>query len=158
MECSRRSQPDSSWKSGRLLAADGLESTVTIILDAVLRLAGAETAGLFQPDASGQLICCTHATGLDATRLTELRPFNLGEGVAGLAVAPDPSPRRLSPPRRSAPSPAVRASWWRKTSLAAGMDDYVSKPITIDGLRAVLERWLPLDSDASPNEPGRARA
>ena len=46
----------------------------------------------------------------------------------------------------------------RERCLAAGMDDYVSKPITIDGLRAVLERWLPLDSDAPPNEAGRAHA
>src|SRR5437879_3458801 len=31
----------------------------------------------------------------------------------------------------------------RKASLAASMDDHLSKPFSLAGLRAVLERWLP---------------
>jgi len=31
----------------------------------------------------------------------------------------------------------------REACLAAGMDDYISKPLRPDTLRAVLERWLP---------------
>jgi CheY-like chemotaxis protein/HPt (histidine-containing phosphotransfer) domain-containing protein len=30
----------------------------------------------------------------------------------------------------------------RDSCFAAGMDDYVSKPVSMDGLRAVIERWL----------------
>ena len=70
-----------------ILAAEGLESTISIILDAVVRLAGAETAGLFQPDGSGQQIRCTHAAGRDAEGMKLLVPLRLGEGVAGLAFS-----------------------------------------------------------------------
>ena len=31
----------------------------------------------------------------------------------------------------------------RDACLAAGMDDYVSKPVSLANLRAVIERWLP---------------
>jgi signal transduction histidine kinase/DNA-binding response OmpR family regulator/putative methionine-R-sulfoxide reductase with GAF domain len=73
--------------SQAMLAADGLESTVTIILDAAHRLAGAETAGLFQLDAASGLLHCTHTAGRDAFRMKSLRPLPIGEGITGLAVA-----------------------------------------------------------------------
>jgi signal transduction histidine kinase/CheY-like chemotaxis protein/streptogramin lyase len=41
----------------------------------------------------------------------------------------------------------------RERCLAAGMDDYVSKPVNPDKLRAVLSRWLPLRADDSARTP-----
>jgi CheY-like chemotaxis protein len=41
----------------------------------------------------------------------------------------------------------------RERCLAAGMDDYISKPITRDRLELVLERWVPAGA-----EPGRLAA
>jgi signal transduction histidine kinase/DNA-binding response OmpR family regulator len=70
-----------------ILAADGLESTIRIILDAVLRGSDADTAGLLEFDGAGEVIRCTHATGLDAERIKQLSPLRLGEGVAGRSVA-----------------------------------------------------------------------
>jgi len=46
--------------------------------------------------------------------------------------------------------------------LAAGMDAYLAKPVAIDRLRAILERWLPLSGDnvagaaTGARAPGRA--
>jgi CheY-like chemotaxis protein len=41
----------------------------------------------------------------------------------------------------------------RERCLAAGMDDYIKKPVRMDDLRAALERWLPraTESDEQPD-------
>jgi CheY-like chemotaxis protein len=31
----------------------------------------------------------------------------------------------------------------RERCMAAGMDDYLPKPVTLDALRTALQRWLP---------------
>ncbi|HWY72463.1 MAG TPA: response regulator [Burkholderiaceae bacterium] len=46
----------------------------------------------------------------------------------------------------------------RDASLAAGMDDHLSKPFSLDGLRAVLQRWMPPDRVAAPGPAGRHEA
>jgi CheY-like chemotaxis protein/HPt (histidine-containing phosphotransfer) domain-containing protein len=46
----------------------------------------------------------------------------------------------------------------RDASLAAGMDDYLSKPFSLEGLRAVLQRWLPSQRVAAPRPEGRREA
>jgi len=38
----------------------------------------------------------------------------------------------------------------RERCLAAGMDDYVSKPISVDDIKRVLAQWLPEDDGAAP--------
>ena len=34
----------------------------------------------------------------------------------------------------------------RERCLASGMDDYLAKPVTLDGLKNALHRWLPAGS------------
>ncbi|MEQ1795471.1 MAG: PAS domain S-box protein [Nitrospira sp.] len=46
----------------------------------------------------------------------------------------------------------------REICLAAGMDDYLSKPFTLDQLRNVLCRWLPVSADPPQTDPPQAPA
>jgi signal transduction histidine kinase/DNA-binding response OmpR family regulator/HPt (histidine-containing phosphotransfer) domain-containing protein len=42
----------------------------------------------------------------------------------------------------------------RDASLSAGMDDHLSKPFSLEGLRAVLERWMPTEAPGARSESG----
>ena len=42
----------------------------------------------------------------------------------------------------------------RERCLAAGMNDYISKPLRMRELTEVLERWLPHDQDHKCEEEG----
>ena len=54
--------------------------------------------------------------------------------------------RRLEGTARHTPIIAMTAAAMegdRETCLAAGMDDYITKPVRLDAIAAVLERWIP---------------
>jgi signal transduction histidine kinase/CheY-like chemotaxis protein len=70
-----------------MMAADGLEPTVDIILDAARRLTGAETALFFQLDPTDALLRGTQGAGRDAAMMNANGALRVGDGVAGLAVA-----------------------------------------------------------------------
>ncbi|MGE3909454.1 MAG: GAF domain-containing protein, partial [Chloroflexota bacterium] len=69
-----------------ILAADGAESTVAIVLDAARQLTGADTVGLVLLDQCGQWLTCANATGVEANRLIAMAPYPRTDGAAGRAI------------------------------------------------------------------------
>jgi len=66
--------------------------------------------------------------------------------------------RRLEGAERHTPIIAMTAAAMegdRETCLAAGMDDYITKPVRIETVAAVLERWM---AKPTTPEPGRAES
>jgi two-component system, sensor histidine kinase and response regulator len=67
--------------------------------------------------------------------------------------------RRREGPTRHTPIIALTASATREDRdrcLAAGMDDYVAKPVMVGDLEAVLARWLPEEAPAAAVAAGPA--
>jgi two-component system CheB/CheR fusion protein len=64
--------------------------------------------------------------------------------------------RRAEGPGRHVPIIAITASVLEEDKVrcrVAGMDDFISKPISAEDLEAALRRWIPLTSDRHPPSP-----
>ena len=116
--------------------------------------------------------CDIAPNGVDAVRLVNSRTYAAVlmdcqmpemDGYAATAEI-----RRTAPPDRRVPIIAMTAGARAEDCdrcLAAGMDDFVSKPIDREILRAVLERWIrsdpppvePVGADSAPPSPASAR-
>jgi two-component system, sensor histidine kinase and response regulator len=95
--------------------------------------------------------------GLEATR--RIREWEQRDGLRVAGDEPEkcsPSTRQGAGITRHIPIIAMTANAMegdRERCLAAGMDDYLAKPITKEGLAGILRRWIPAppaDDHASP--------
>jgi CheY-like chemotaxis protein len=75
----------------------------------------------------------------------------------GLAAAREIR-RRGGRPTRLVALTASALAGDREACLAAGMDDYVAKPVTLERLAEILDRWYPKEAPpAGPSDRGNAR-
>ena len=94
------------------------------------------------------LLCDCHMPGIDGFELTRLIRAGEKPGGARLPIIAITANAMPGEPERC---------------RAAGMDDYLAKPIEIRGLQAALERWLdpnwhPLSIDGAPLAPSQTKA
>ena len=103
----------------------------------------------------------TVANGAEALQALETLPYDLVlmdvqmpelDGLAATRVirSPDSAVRDHHVPIIAMTARAMRGD--REKCLAAGMDDYVVKPVTFQSLSSVLEKWLPAGPGAK--KPG----
>ena len=95
--------------------------------------------------------------GIEALRQVQVAPYDLVlmdiqmPGVDGLEATR--RIRSLSTAHSRIPIVALTASASvedRETSVAAGMNDYLSKPLALEALRKVLEHWGPSRAPVDP--------
>ena len=103
------------------------------------------------------------ASGEDALALLERGPFDIVfldcdlPGLSGFETAMEVRRRENGGPRR--PIVGVTAHGApadRERCLAAGMDDHLSKPVTLDGFRRVLARWAGVEDSGGCVAPAVA--
>jgi CheY-like chemotaxis protein len=106
------------------------------------------------------LRCNVAANGKEAVEMFQMLPYDLilmdcqmpeMDGYAATAAI-----RKLSRPGSRVTIVAMTAEAMtgsRERCLAAGMDDYLVKPITMDGLREVLEKWVAGRDPAGGSRP-----
>jgi len=99
-------------------------------------------------DGQEALACWRREAGRFSLLLTDLHMPGLdGEALCAAIRAEERPGSRL--PVVALTANAVRGEAER--AIAAGMDDYLTKPVPLERLSAALRRWLPLD--AAPAEP-----
>ena len=128
---------DAGRPAGRVLAVDDYDINLEVLADQLALLGieadmardGIEALTRWREGNYALLLTDIHMPDMDGFELTrQIRTEEAG-----------------NPDRRRTPIVALTANALKgeaERCLAAGMDDYLTKPLTLDRLRAALDRWL----------------
>ncbi len=105
----------------------GLDVTIANNGAEALELLAAQSFGLVFMDCQMPVM-----DGYEATREIRKREVQTGKHIAIVAMTAN----------------AMEGD--KQKCLAAGMDDYITKPFNPDDLKSIVEQWLPISEDAAP--------
>ena len=105
-----------------------------------------ERAG--RPDDRGPTVIEAWARGRYAAVLADIHmPHMDGHELAGRLRAAEADRGTARTPIVAVTADAIKGE--EERCLASGMDAYLVKPVSIERLRATLERWLPVQEESS---------
>ncbi|MCW5745817.1 MAG: PAS-domain containing protein [Alphaproteobacteria bacterium] len=149
-ESASAASTDTVRRAGRVLAVDDYDVNLEVLagqldilgVEADLARDGIEALTSWRAGAYALVLTDIHMPDMDGFELT--RQIRTEEAA---------NPHRPRTPIVALTANALKGEAER--CIAAGMDDYLTKPLTLDRLRATLDRWLhtPVRAEDAPQSP-----
>lgn len=130
--------------SGRVLVAEDNPTNQRVVMRALEKFGLQVTVVANGEQAVRAFLDESHDLILMDLQMPELDGFQATERIRAIERAQSEASRRPPIPIIAVTAHAMQGT--RETCLAAGMDDYIAKPIEFEELAAVLRKWLSPDT------------